>query len=247
MLKQILILAIGFLMTFDAFAQPVRSADSYYNYGKNLRDQGKYPEAIQAFKKVVALDANYDSAYIEWSKLEVKVSSVENALLVLKRGLISNPKLVKISIALGTMYKDNKSDYDSALIYFSNALKIDNTNKETVYNICWCYNAKQEYDKAISFAEKALALDINYKLAYNELGHSYHASQKYQEAIETFKKYIAISTCDLPLYYCGRCYLELNQFDNVQKMIDELKKMKSGLADALKKRWDMKLNQKPVQ
>ena len=120
-------------------------------------------------------------------------------------------------------------------------------NKETFFNICWCYNAKKEFEKAVTYAQKALDLDINYRAPYSELGFSYHALYKLDDAIELFKKYIGKTTCDLPLYYSGICYLELKQFDNVQNMIDELKKMNSKLADALKKRWDKKINQKPAQ
>jgi tetratricopeptide (TPR) repeat protein len=247
MLKQILILAVSLVFTFAASAQPMSSADTYFAYGKKMSNEGRYPDAVRAFRKVTELNKNYDSAYIEWSIVYAKMNKPDSALIVLTKAIKIKPKMIAAYLTMGKIYRDNKSNYDSALISFYNAFKIDSANLETIYNISWCYNAKQDYDNAISYAAKALSLDINYKPAYNEMAHAYHASKKYNEGIEQFKKYIGISTCDLPLYYSGLCYLELNQSDNVQKMIDELNKTKSKLGESLKRRWDMKKNIKPAQ
>ena len=246
MLKQILILAVGVFVSLSAMAQPVTGSDSYFVYGKKLRDQGKYPEAIQAFKKATALNKNLDSAFIEWSVLCVKMNKPDDAFLVLKNALKLNPRMISCHVALGNLYRDIKSNYDSAIICYSAVLKIDSTSKKSLYDIAWCYNAKQEFEKAIAFGTKALELDKDYKIAYNELAHAYHASKKYDEALVLFKKYAAISISDLPLFYCGMLYLELNQYDNLQKTIDELtNRGSSQSADGLKKRWNIKKNQNP--
>ena len=106
----------------------------------------------------------------------------------------------------------------------------------------------QQFEKAILYSGKLLEMDINNRKAYNEMAHAYHATKKYDEALVVFKKYAAISTCELPLYYAGLVYLELNQFDNVQQTMDEL--TKTGFqksAEGLKKRWDLKKKQPPVK
>ena len=247
MLKQILILAVGSLMLLTTAAQPPKAAVGYFVNGKKLRDQGMFPEAMQSFKKAIVLYKSYDSAYLEWSNLYLRINKVDSAVVVLKRAVKLNPGMVTAYTALATIYKNNRSDFDSALVNYQYALKIDSSNKEVLYNIAWCYNAKLEYEKAIIFSLKILDLDVNYKPAYNEMAHAYHASKKYDEALEQFKKYSTISTCDLPLYYSGLVYMELNRFDELQKVIDQLNKINSPQkADGLKKRWDVKKNQKPA-
>lgn len=247
MLKKQLTLILGITLVAFSYAQPLKPEDHYYAYGKKASNEGRYPDAINAFKKVVSLDKHYDSAYIEWSTVYAKMNKPDSAILILKLALKVNPKMYTAYLAMGKIYRDYKSNYDSALISYSNVLKMDSSNKEVYYSMAWCYNSKKEYDSAISFAIKAIAFDYNYKPPYSELAHAYHATKRYAEAIEQFKKYIAVSTCDLPLFYSGMCYMELNQFDNVQKMIDALNKMNSKMGEGLKKRWDMKKNQKPAQ
>ncbi len=248
MLKVILILIVTVAFSLHTAAQPPKTAVNLYNNGKKLIGYGMYYEAIQSFKKAIALYKNYDSAYLVWSNLYTRMNKPDSAILVLNRAIKQNPKMLIAYTTLAQVYRDYKTNPDSARLYFSYALKLDSSNKELFYNIAWCYNAGMEYEKAISYSVKALDRDINYKPAYNEMAHAWHALKRYDEALVMFKKYAAVSTSDQPLFYSGMIYLELNQYDNLQKTIDELlKKGAKSPADGLQKRWDIKKNQKPAQ
>ncbi|MEI8059512.1 MAG: hypothetical protein WCG67_05085, partial [Ferruginibacter sp.] len=93
---------------------------------------------------------------------------------------------------------------------------------------------------AIKYALKALDVDNNYRPAYNELAHAYRSLKAYQECIDQFKKNVTISVNEQPLYYSGLCYLELNDKAGAEKMFEELKKINSKSADALRKKIDTK-------
>ena len=246
MLKPVFIHIVCFSMTLITNAQPPKNAVSFYNKGQKLKEQGMFYEAIQSFKKATVLYRSYDSAYLEWSGLYERMNKPDSAVWVLRNAIRQNPKLKSGFISLANLFKDKKMNFDSAALYYSAALQLDSTDKETLYNISWCYNSVKDYEKAIVYAVKLLDQDINHRKAYGEMAHAYHALKKYDEALVQFKKYAALSTCELPLVYSGFVYLELNQFDNVQQTMDELtKKGFKQASDGLKKRWDAKKRQHP--
>ena len=238
MFKRVLIIAIAFLSITVARAQPPKNAQAVYHQGLQFMAKEQYPNAMACFFKAVALYKNYDSAYFQMANINVKFNSIDTAIKFYKKALSINPKHLLTLLNLATIYKNQEQDVNGALGYYLRAIAIDSTNKETLAFAAWCYNSLQQYDKAIPFAVKALAIDANYKAAYGELGHAYHLSGKFAEAIEQFKKNIAVSKNELPMYYCGLCYIELKDKTGALSMYDELTRISSKLADELKKRID---------
>jgi len=238
MLKYFFILSIGVLTAVCVMAQPVKKATAFFNSGLKLKENGMYKEAITSFKKAIALNKKYDSAYLEMGMLYVKISKTDSAVLVLKNAVKINPAFAKAYVALGDIYRDYIKNTDEAITNYLNALKTDSTSKETFYNLAWCYNTKEYYREAVKYAVKALEIDNNYKPAYNELGHAYRQLKAFEEAVAQFRKNLAISVNELPLLYSGYCYLELNQKENALKMYEELNKLNTKMAAVLKKRID---------
>ena len=238
MLKQILPLLFFLLMFSVVSAQPGNKAAAFFKAGMDLKEKNRFPEALVAFKKAITLNKMYDSAYVEIGLLNQKSSSYDSAILNLNKALSISPKMTTALVALGNVYRDFKPNYDSAIICYKAALKTDSTNKVTFYSLAWCYNAKQDYEDAILFAIKALEIDNTYRPAYAEMGHAYRRAKKYTEAIEQFKKNLAVSVVDLPIFYSGMCYTQLNDKEGALKQYEELKKINERLAASLKKEID---------
>ena len=248
MLKQILIFTLVVVSRFSSYSQPPKAAVILFNSGKKLIQQGLFYNAMQRFNKATTIYKNYDSAWLEWGNLYLRINKPDSAIYVWSKAKKLNPKMILAYTMLGKIYRDNKFMNDSAKSNFLTALKLDSTNKENYYNVAWCYNAISDFDSAIFYANKALEIDVNYRAPFGELAHAYRNNRKMDEGLATFKKYAAISTSEQPLFYCGMIYLETNQFDNLQSTIDELNKRGAkSSADGLKKRWDAKKNGKPVK
>jgi tetratricopeptide (TPR) repeat protein len=238
-MKRILLFITGSFLLLSVAAQTTSKATLYYRKGLELRDKNMFFEASAAFYSAITLDKNYDSAYLELAKLYTSRGMYDTAIANYKQAIHSNPKMTIAHIGLGNLYRDLKPNLDSALICYFNALAVDSLNKITLYSIAWCYNAKGESEKAITFAARSLEVDNNYRPAYGELGHAYRKTKNYQAAIEQFRKNITISpTIDLPYFYSGMCFIELNQKDDALKMYDELNKINPKMAGSLKKRID---------
>lgn len=243
---RLMLLPIFVFSTLISGGQPPKPARAAFNQGKKLISQGLFYEAVPFLKKAVSLYSNYDSAWLEWGNLYARMKKPDSAIYLLTRALKPNPKMVSAYISLGKIYKDDKSNCDSAVKNYSRALKFDSTNKEALYNMAWCYNSKSDFNNAITYASKILESDANYKPAFGELAFAFRFSKKYDEALLLFKKYSSISTIDIPVYYCGLIYLETGKYDDLQKTIEELMKRNAkAYAESLKKKWDQKKDTKP--
>ncbi len=238
MLKQILPLLIFLSIFSEATAQTGNKAAAYFKAGLDFKEKNMFADAVLAFRKAIALNKLYDSAYVELASINLKSSSHDSAILNLNKALSISPNMTSALIALGNVYRDYRPNYDSAIICYKSATKVDSTNKLAYYSLAWCYNAKQEFENAIPFAIKALEIDNNYRPAYGELGHAYRRSKKFAEAIEQFRKNRAVSAIDLPIFYSGMCYTQLNDKEGALKDYEELKKVNEKMAAALKKEID---------
>jgi tetratricopeptide (TPR) repeat protein len=238
MLKLFLVSLSIFVSFNPANAQPPKNAQIVYQQGIAFMGKEQYPDAMASFFKALAFYENYDSAYFQMAEINVKFNSIDTAISFYKKALAINPNYLQTLINLAAVYKNFKSDVITGLGYYLRALAIDSTNKETLYYTAWCYNSLKDYDNAIRYAVRALAIDNNYRIVYGELGYAYHLSGKFAEGVEQFKKNIAISKNDLPIYYCGLCYVELKDKVGATSMYDELIKMSPKLADLLKKKID---------
>lgn len=226
------------LMAAAGISQPYNNAQGFYKAGLNFKNKNMFMDALTSFKRAIALNKSFDSAYVEIADIQVRAGMPDSAVFYLNKALSINPSMNTALIALGNLYRDVKPNYDSAITCYNLALKTDSTNKVTYYSLAWCYNAKTEYEKAIPYAVKALDIDNDYRPAYGELGHAYRRTGKFAEAIEQFKKNSAISKIDLPVFYAGMCYTELNDKEGALRQYEELKKINEKMAASLKKKID---------
>lgn len=238
MLKQILPFLFLVLMFSAVSAQTGNKATDFYRAGVSFKEKNMFADAVISFRKAIALNKLFDSAYVELASINLKSSSHDSAILNLNKALSISPNMAIAWIALGNMYRDYRPNYDSAIICYKAALKTDSANKVTYYSIAWCYNAKQEFENAIPYGIKALEIDNTYRAAYGELGHAYRRSQKFAEGIEQFKKNRAVSVVDLAVLYSGMCYTQLNNKEGAQKEYEELIKINEKMAGALKREID---------
>jgi tetratricopeptide (TPR) repeat protein len=226
------------LISVAVQAQPVSKAVPFYKKGQQLQQQGMFLEAVSAFKKAITADRTHDSSHLALAALYLRISQNDSAVRALKNAVKQKPSFAAAHEMLGMTYRDYIKNSKEAMLHYSNAVKYDSLNKASWYALAWCSNDLKQYNDAIAYAVKALDIDNAYRPAYNELGHAYRRMEAYKEAIVTFKKRIDISVTDQPLYYSGLCYIELKDKEGALRMHEELLKIQSKSAEALKKRID---------
>ena len=235
MLKRFLPLLIFVIFCSAAHAQ-VSKAKQHYNTGIQLRNNNQFPEALAEFSKAIAFNKNFDSAYVEIGNIQSKSGSMDMAMNSYNKALTINPKYSDALFGIAKIYRDAIKKYDSAIYYFSAAVKLDSTNKEIFYGLAWVYNATKEHDQAIPYAIKALEIDNNYKPAYGELGYAYRSTKRFADCIEQFKKNLAVSVVDVAHLYSGYSYIELKNKEGAMQQYEALKKVNEKMAGALLKK-----------
>src|SRR6187399_568806 len=217
MMKRILPFIISLLVFSAAGAQTNTQAVALYRSAIEYKSKYMFLEAITALNRAIALDKKYDSAYTELADIYTKTNQIDLGVATFKKAITMNPKNTVALFMLGKVYRDAKPNYDTAIIIFKSAIRVDSTNKEFYYSIAWCYNAKHVYDSAITYGIKALNIDNNYRSAYGELGHAYNQSKKYAEGIEQFNKHKLVSVVDLQYFYAGMCYTALKDKEGAMR------------------------------
>jgi tetratricopeptide (TPR) repeat protein len=224
------------LLFFNAANAQRKNATAFYKAGLEFKKASNFNEALNSFAKAVLADKKFDSAYVEMGNIFSAGGNMEMGIYNYKQALAINAGYTDALIGMGRIYRDSKKDYDTAIIYYNAAEKIDKTNKETYYALAWIYNVKKEHEKAIPYAIKSLEIDNTYKPAYGELGYAYRSSKKYAECIEQFKKNLAVSVVDVALLYSGYSYTELNNKEGAMQQYEALKKINEKMAGALLKK-----------
>lgn len=237
MLKRFLAF-LACLIFFNAANAQRKNAAAFYKAGMGFKKAGNFNEALNSFAKAVLADKKFDSAYVEMGNIFSAGGNMDMGIYNYKQALAINAGYTDALIGMGKIYRDANKNYDTAIIYYSAAEKLDKTNKETYYALAWIYNVKKEYEKAIPYAIKSLEIDNTYKPSYGELGFAYRSSKKYEECIEQFKKNLAISVVDVALLYSGYSYIELKNKEGAMQQYEALLKVNERMAGALKKKID---------
>lgn len=221
---------------FSAAHAQRKNARQFYNAGIAFKQANNLSEALNSFAKAVSLDKKYDSAFVEMGNIYSAGGNTDLAIINYKQALTINPDYTASLIGMGKLYRDARQNFDSAIIFYNAAEKIEKTNKETYYALAWIYNAKKEHEKAIPYAIKSLELDNTYKPAYGELGYAYRVTKKFAECIEQLKKNLAVSVVDVAYLYSGYAYVELKNKEGAMEQYEGLKKINERMAGALLKK-----------
>ncbi len=154
---------------------------SYNNIGMVYNDKGDYDQALEYYRKALAIDE--------------KVFGKEH------------PSTASLYSNIGSVYYD-KGNYDQALKYYGKALAIEekvfgkeHPSTATSYNnIGLAYYDKGDYDQALEYYRKALAIrekvlgkeHLRTATSYNNIGLVYSDKGDYDQALEYYRKALTI-------------------------------------------------------
>lgn len=235
MLKPVLIFCLLLFVFSVSMAQQQDKALAFYKAGIDFKNRKMNPEAIRSFKSAISLNKKYDSAYLQLGELYMMTGKYNDALVIYKKAVALNPTLTGALVAAGKIYRYYRSNTDSSLYFFKKAAVYDMATDEVYNNIAWCFNTKSKFDSAIVYGIKALTVNNNYRAAYGELAYAYRQSGRFRDAIAQYKKNLAVSVVDLAYLFSGYCYAELKDKAGAMQQYDELLKINTKMAGALKK------------
>jgi hypothetical protein len=121
--------------------------------------------------------------------------------------LKTNPYLM-----MGVLLMTNK-DYDKAITYLKEGLKLEPTNFAIANNLGNCYKEKKYYVEALKYFNITIELNATLINTYQSRGICYINLEKYQLAINDFTFCIDQGFLFLSFFYRGYAYACLNKFE----------------------------------
>ncbi|NPV55182.1 MAG: tetratricopeptide repeat protein [Anaerolineae bacterium] len=198
-----------------------RAPESYVTEAEALVQEGKLPQAIEAYQKAIQVDPKNAASYVVLSRLQIYAGDYAQALINAENALLLNPNnalaLALRGYALG--FQGNYLDGEGSL---RQAIELEPNNA-----IAYAYLAEilgfQEQngagdlgtlDKAIDASRRAVELDANLLETHRARGLIYELTANYAEAAREFEAAIAqnANIADIHLAL-GRNYRALEQYD----------------------------------
>ena len=195
-LKTALLLVLLGLMSGDvAYAQrsskaPRKSesrAAGLVDEADKMAADKKWPEAIDAYKLAIRLDATYAPAYGGLGDAYFNGGNWEQALVAYKEQVRLAPNDAQAQYDLGYFY-NAAGRHGEAFAPLVKATSLDPTFAEAFYGIGYAYLRGADFEKSISFLKSAIRLKPDYGDAYYGLGQAYAKMGKPELANEQLKK-----------------------------------------------------------
>jgi tetratricopeptide (TPR) repeat protein/uncharacterized caspase-like protein len=152
-----------------------------------LADDKKWPEAIDAYKIAIRLDANYAPAFGGLADAYFNSGNSEQALIAYKEQVRLAPNDAQAQFDLGYFY-NAMGRHGEAFGPLVKATSLDPNFAEAYYGIGYAYLRGADFEKSISFLRSAIRLKPDYGEAYYGLGQAYAQMGKSDLANEQLKK-----------------------------------------------------------
>lgn len=126
-------------LVFPAYAARENSTE-LYRQGENLARQGKYADAADVFRKVIAISPWYALGHYGLGKTSLYLpGEMDNAIKELRTAVELDSELARAYFYLGMAYYFSEK-YMPAVHAFSEAYRLDPTMIEVLYNLGVLYD-----------------------------------------------------------------------------------------------------------
>ncbi len=163
-------------------------SEAYHNnLGNALLAKGLREQAIDSYRKGVALNRNFVDGLVNLgSALRVKGEAVE-AEAVLERAMALAPDNAAVLNNLANVL-DTRGESDRAIGLYRRALELNGHYPEACRNLGRALFEKKRYDEAIGWLKRAIAEEPDNATAHVHLGLSLHRLGALDEALEHLKR-----------------------------------------------------------
>ena len=162
----------------------------HHELGLILRDAGKAPEAIEAWKQAVKLDPAYADSWEAMGQAYLDAGRTKDAIAAFEGALRADPGRARVLGSIGdAQFQAGK--WSAAIASYQAALKADPSLSGLYYRLGRANSEMGQYDKAIAFYQRALSTSPDNAQAWYHLGYAWKERGKKREAVNAFQNYLA--------------------------------------------------------
>jgi len=235
-----LVAAIGFVMYFGVVIGPqvqssigptptvTRDPESFVTEAGQLFDQGKLPQAIQAYQQAVRAIPNDASAYVSLARVQVWAGQYQEAQTSAENALLLSPNNSTAHAVRGWAL-DFQTNYLESEASIKRALELD--DKNALAHAYYAELLTDEYlsgtgpldaiDKAAEESRVALSLAPNLLEAHRARGYVYEMTGNSEQAIGEYEAAVAINKNIANLHLMlGRVYRAMGVYDKAVESLN---------------------------
>lgn len=172
-------------------------ANVIYNYALMSEKSGNADEAIKKYAEVLQVNPNHLKTQINLGVMYMNMNppDSETALQLFAKAYSQDKNNFEVNNNLGSAYLSIEN-YDNAVKYFQNALKIQPKNNDVRYNLGQAFASSKQFDNAKTTYVQVLQQDANNLDAYIELAKVCMALSDNQSA----EKYLTVAQIKNPSF-----------------------------------------------
>jgi tetratricopeptide (TPR) repeat protein len=156
-----------------------------------LAEEGKLPEAIDAYKIAIRLDSKFAPAYGGLGDAYFNTGKWDEGLAAYKEQVRIEPNSAQAQYDLGYAY-NAMGRHGEAFAPLVRATSLDPGFAEAYYGLGYAYLRGADFEKSLSFFKSAIRLQADYADAYYGLGQAYAQLGQPDAANEQVKKLATI-------------------------------------------------------
>lgn len=197
------------------------SAIAHNNLGNLHRDRHQWQDAIIQYRKAIAIDSKYQSAYLNLAQILNQIDRALEATFYFEcaKKLSEQKAYWQICLDKANIHFA-KYDYQEAVGYYLQALRMQPLNSEIYFNLGQCFYHLQQIDQALNYFKKAIDLS-DQKSSPNFSEYAYKIAQvceQKKDFVMAIKYYLESSRSDefcWQAYFClGNIFAQLKKWDN---------------------------------
>ena len=174
---------------------------SLYNIsGATNKQLGKLEEAVEAYRKAIALKPEYADAYYNMGNALKEQGKLDEAIEAYSKAQKINPGSAKVNNRIGNLFS-KKGNLEEAIEAYDKAISLEPNFPEAFYNMGNILNEQGKPAEAIVAYKKAISIKPNYADAYNNLANVLRDQDRLEEAVEAYTKALSLKPEFAHAYY----------------------------------------------
>jgi tetratricopeptide (TPR) repeat protein len=200
-------------------------ASTYFARGRSKNTDSDFERSIQLLEKAIEKNRTFHPAYFllgQVYKFYKRGAHADKAIENYEMAAKYNPKDPFILLHLGDLYYTVKKNYDAAIKYLGDAIKLDPNLAPAYWELGAVYRDKGDDEQAIKYFREALRSDSSHQDAYFGLISIYRSRRNYAEVIKLLQDVFAVAPKEVwPYKEMAKAYEAQQKNDDAIKYYEQ--------------------------